>query len=138
MMREYIKSISAFGIGAAALILGVAYYAAFRQPESVLFLDMLNIKGFRSYYGEIPAFFPSFIHTFSFSLMTSAIVWNNKHHILQVCISWMIINVAFECAQLMPSNFVWGGVFDFWDIGAVLSGGICALIFIFLLKRRQK
>lgn len=138
MAREYIKSIPAFAAGGGALILGVAYYVAFRQPESALFLDMLNVKDARSHYGEIAAFFPSFIHTFSFSLMTSAVVWDNDRHVLRVCISWMLINVAFECAQLMPSNFVWGGVFDFWDVGAALVGGVCALAFISFLKRRQK
>ena len=128
MVREHVKSNYAFWAGAVALLVGIAYYAAFRWAGSVVFYahDSNNV-----------AFFPSFIHVFSFSLMTSACVWKNHIHIRLVCISWVFINIAFECAQLLPANPVWYGTFDFYDILASFAGGICAWVFVFLMKGKE-
>ncbi|MGI9307596.1 MAG: hypothetical protein ACR2P5_09915 [Gammaproteobacteria bacterium] len=135
-MRVSSSPVLAFVAGVAALLLGVAYYIEFRQPESALFLNIFNVAN-RPHYADFIPFFPSFIHVFGFALMTSAFVWKNDSHIRNVCISWGFINVAFECVQLFSPNFGWGGAFDLYDILAAFVGSVCAFIVISCLLKRS-
>lgn len=124
----------AFWAGGIALLSGVGYYVLCRQPKTVLFLDALGMEP-HSYNIYFIPWFPSFIHVMSFSLLTSSVVWQKKEYVNTVCVSWVLINTAFECAQLPLLELGWRGTFDVNDIIASFGGGICAMIVLFIMRR---
>ena len=128
----------AFITGAVFLLLGAGYYALFRASDSAMFLDFVGLGGQPLAYDIIPSM-PSFIHVFSFSLMTASFVWDSQRRILLACFSWMFINIAFECAQLfLEKGVLGGGFFDIMDIVAAACGGACAILLVSFYRRKNE
>lgn len=101
--------------------------------------------------------FPTFIHTFAFSLISAAFFPSGKKGVLFICLSWVVINATFECMQGYPAfmadvipvefegapflaqarHFFTSGIFDLQDILAALLGGLCAFGLLFLRGARK-
>lgn len=126
--------------GLAFLAMGIAYYHAFREVGSVYFGAILGLHNGATG-EEFAPWLPSFLHTLAFSLMTAAVVWDNFRHVLIGCVSWGLINVAFEITQLSPpAGLGWAGHFDFGDILAAIAGCVLAISLTSVLhqERREK
>jgi len=112
-------------LGVAFLLLGFIYYYFFR--DTYFTEKALNF----SVNGNVP----SFIHTFSFALISASFCTIDRKNI--AILNWVIINIIFEFIQLFSfeyekgflSNFV-NGSFDMLDILASIGGGLCAWLVI--------
>ena len=91
-------------IGLTALIFGVLVYLVNRPPDQIYFIYVsgLNI----SLYNTLPNIFglignsvPAFIHVFSFILITAGFLSCQKRGCLIICLSWLLVDSAFELGQ---------------------------------------
>lgn len=103
-MRERRFHLNLFAAGMIALFLGGLVYLMDRQPDRTYFIDVFA-HGL-SFYGQKPAVFgkigyylPSFLHVFSFSLMTAAFYAYSIKNAFCICFSWLSINCLFELGQ---------------------------------------
>lgn len=78
---------------------------------------------------------PSFAHVYSFSLVTWLV--NGQKYGLFSCLLWVIINIIFESGQALSAhqlrdfpevlaNFFNDGTFNWFDIAALIIGGLAA------------
>ena len=140
------------GSGCWGLAAGFLYYAMLRRSSPGLVQDLVDHR----LYGLWPwlterqsllSSFPSFIHVFAFSMLTVAILGRPG---MRPCLAgaglWTAINVFFECLQGLDHEafvrfmaglpwrlealtaFVTGGVFDWGDVWAAVSGGAVAFV----------
>lgn len=89
-------------IGLLALGVGVLVYLVDRPAQQVYFISN-DISLFQSgwlMFGALGQSLPSFIHVFSFSILTAGIM-NCQSSLcsLVICLVWAIINAAFEIGQ---------------------------------------
>ena len=133
-------------IGLTALIFGVLVYLVNRPPDQIYFIYVsgLNI----SLYNTLPNIFglignsvPAFIHVFSFILITAGFLSCQKRGCLIICLSWLLVDSAFELGQnfntwsasIIPDWFEWipflentksyfiHGTFDFTDSAGLIE-----------------
>jgi len=98
-------------IGLSGLLLGTIVYLVDRPPEHTYFV---YISGFKiSLYNTLPNIFgtignslPAFIHVFSFSLITAGMISCHKTGSLIICLSWFLVDCAFELGQKFNSLFL--------------------------------
>ena len=122
--------------GLTVLIVGLLFYINFR-PEP-LFVEFINSHigggggtGTTPYKGHFIGSdsLPSFIHTLSFCLLTTAFVKLHKATILLIGIFWFFVNTIYEIyaftehAKEMPLQFH-GDIYD------VLASFLGALVFV--------
>ena len=150
-------------IGVAALFVGSLVYIIDRPPDHTYFIYIsgLNI----SLYNIIPNIFglvgnslPAFIHVFAFILITAGLLGCRKRGYLIICLSWLLVDCAFELGQkfnmwflkIIPDwfigvpflenskNYFLFGTFDFFDLAATTIGAVIAyFVLIVTMGRRQ-
>jgi len=161
MATENGISIRQIIIGAAVLLVGVLIYLIDRPPDQTYFIYKfgMNINLFGVLpiiFGPIGNFLPSFIHVFSFIFLTAGLIAHGKRDYLIICLSWLLIDCAFELGQKFKSwpsriipdwfvsipflentkNYFIQGTFDLVDLIAIVIG--VAIAYLFLVKTRQR
>lgn len=115
-----------------ALLLGLVFYLLLRPEESTPLLRLLplipNVPQANTLAHTLN-WLPSFIHVFSFSLITWFIL-GRRYALLSTSI-WCAINLFFEFIQYIPESLkifsdYYSGTFDIADVLACLSGAIAA------------
>lgn len=149
-------------IGLGGLFVGLLIYFIDRPGDTYL---VRQISGGVSFYNKIPALFgsignvlPAFIHVFSFSLITSALLGCGKKGAIVVCSSWLAVNLIFELGQKFKplsvsitdkngaantflevfSNYFRSGTFDKYDLIAFVLGAAAAYFIISLTIHREE
>lgn len=138
-------------IGALGLLIGTLVYLVDRPPDQTYFVYSIPFhislfKTLPNLFGHIGKSLPSFIHVFSFILLTAGIISSRKKDLLIVCLCWFTIDCVFEFGQKFNSlsskitpawfssipflentrNYFIFGTFDFNDITAIIIGTITA------------
>lgn len=152
-------------IGLLALILGALVYLTDRSPGSVYFIndEMVRLSmytGGHRFFGRLGNHLPSFIHVFSFSLLTIGTMgFMKKQHAnaFYACLFWFAVNTLFELGQAFPvqasalcpnwfsvfpylentGSFFRNGTFDPWDIVSFSAGAFAAWAVFRSLKKRD-
>jgi hypothetical protein len=149
-------------IGIAGLLFGSLVYLIDRSPNQTYFVysSSINISLYNilpSLFGPVGNSLPTFIHVFSFILITGALIYSNKRGYFMICLSWFLIDCAFELGQkfnawplkIIPDwfagipflenteNYFLGGTFDFIDLAAIALGAVTAY-FVLLTTNKSK
>ncbi len=118
--------------------IGILYYYFLREPIVVfswLESDNFYIPSSITQYFD---FLPTFVHVFSFSLLTWW-AFGNSHEILSIMM-WVFINLIFEIGQALPSKYLIyfpdiiksyciNGTFAYDDIISIfVAGGLAYLV----------
>jgi len=166
------KNLKAFGsminipqilIGLTVLLLGTLVYVVDRPPDQTYFVykSVVNI----SFHNTLPNLFglignslPSFVHVFSFILITASLLHCQKRGCLIICVCWFLTDVIFELGQkikalssaMVPDwfseilflenskNYFLSGTFDLNDLTAIVFGTIIAYFVLSItIKRRE-
>ena len=156
-MKEILK---AFGsminirqilIGLAALLLATLIYLIDRPPNHTYFVykSFVNISlrnTLPNIFGFIGNSLPSFIHVFSFILITAGLLCCQKRGCMIICACWFFTDAIFELGQkfttlsstMVPDwfsgilflenskNYFLLGTFDFNDLTAIIFGALSA------------
>jgi len=150
-------------IGAVGLFIGTLVYLVDRPPDQTYFIfsSSFNISLFKTLpnlFGHIGDSLPSFIHAFSFILLTAGIISCRKKGFLTVCLWWFIIDCVFELGQkfssltlkIVPSwfssipflentrNYFLHGTFDFNDIAAITIGTLIAYFVLLTTIKNER
>ncbi|HPC04306.1 MAG TPA: hypothetical protein PKY58_09495 [Syntrophales bacterium] len=148
-------------MGFSALLAGVFLYGFFRAPEQVYFLRFLHLPPGEAVslppaVSALTNSLPSFLHVFSFSLLTAALFPPTGKAILLSCFFWTAVDLLFELGQnfgeaaagMVPSwfqgvpflentaGFFRQGVFDTADMTAMAAAGVTAYMVLQICKRR--
>jgi hypothetical protein len=148
-------------IGAAGLLVGALVYLVDRPPDHAYFvyrsgIDISLYRVFPNLFGPIGHSLPAFSHVFSFILITAGLIGCRKRGYLIICLSWFIVDCAFELGQkfklsavrIIPDwfagvpflqnteNFFLSGTFDYFDLTAITIGA--ALAYFSLLHTMQR
>ena len=166
------KNLKAFGsminipqilIGLTVLLLGTLVYVVDRPPDQTYFVykRVVNI----SFHNTLPNLFglignslPSFVHVFSFILITAGLLHCQKRGCLIICVCWFLTDVIFELGQkikalssaMVPDwfseilflenskNYFLPGTFELNDLTAIFFGTIIAYFVLSItIKRRE-
>ena len=149
-------------IGIIGLLIGSLVYLIDRPPDQTYFISTspINISlsnVIPSVFGSIGNNLPAFIHVFSFILITAALIsWQKKGYLI-ICLSWFLIDCAFELGQkfdawssrIIPcwfagipflensKSYFLQGTFDLFDMAAIALGSIAAyFVLLGTMKRR--
>ena len=152
-LKAFVRMINIWQIliGLTALLLGTLIYLIDRPPEHTYFIYKSFIT--TNLHNTIPNLFgfvgyslPSFIHVFSFILITAGLLHCQKRGRIIICVCWFLIDCAFELGQKFNSlllkiipdwfegipflentkNYFLYGTFDFVDLVAVTIGTVIA------------
>ena len=150
-------------IGLSVLLFGTLVYLIDRRPDHTYFVykSFINISlhdTLPNLYGFIGNCLPSFVHVFSFILITAGLLQYQKRGCIIICASWFLIDFIFEFGQkfktfsssMVPDwfsripflenskNYFLSGTFDINDIAAIISGTILAYFALSItIKRRE-
>jgi hypothetical protein len=150
-------------IGLTVLLLGTLVYLIDRSPDQTYFVhkSFVNISlhsTLPNLFGFIGYSLPSFIHAFSFILITAGLLHCQKRGCLIICACWFLTDVIFELGQkfkllfstMVPDwfsgilflenikNYFFSGTFDLYDLTAITFGAISAyLVLSITIKRRE-
>ena len=145
--------------GALSLTVGLLVYLVDRPAEETYFLYRTGMAfSFHDplpslLFGPFGANLPTFIHVFSFSLLTAGLLACQKRGCQIVILSWLLANCVFELGQkfvrISPDvfhgvpvlentgNFFVNGTFDPLDLVAAMAGAAAAyLLLLTTMKRR--
>jgi hypothetical protein len=149
-------------IGMISLVLGLFVYVIDRPPDQTYFIYKAGMD--ISLYGTLPRIFgqignslPSFLHVFSFTLITAGILSCTKRGYLLICLSWFLVDCTFEFGQkykalavrVIPELFdrlpflennrkyFLSGRFDPYDLAAIVFGSVAASTVFFLTHSRR-
>lgn len=150
-------------IGLITLFLGTMVYLTDRIPEQIYFFhsSFYHISLHNSIpnlFGSIGNSLPSFIHVFSFALITAGFIGWRKRGCFLICASWALVNCIFELGQkynswlikLIPDwfaripflenteNYFVHGTFDYIDLVAIVIGSISAYFIVIVTMERRK
>lgn len=149
-------------IGLAALALGAVLYIYDRPAAHIYFVPnfLSQYNGEPSLFGFIGYYMPTFLHVFSFCLISIGILGSEQGLELGICLFWLLIDGAFEIAQhqyiaheivhhipdwfkVIPilentKNYFIHGQFDPADLIAILLGTVTAYIFIYITHRKKQ
>lgn len=109
-MKEHLKTFCSIVnkrqilIGAVGLLIGTLVYLVDRPPDQTYFIynssiDISLYNTFPNLFGYIGNSLPAFIHVFSFILITAGVISCQKRDYLIICMSWFILDCAFELGQ---------------------------------------
>ncbi len=139
-------------LGTFVLLIGTLVYVLDRPAEYTYFIShsSLNLslpESFSGLFGSLGTYLPSFIHSFSFILITAGLVATHKNSQTIICLLWIVIDLLFEFGQglidssiAIPSwfagipylentqNFFVNGIFDWNDVAATVIGAIAAFL----------
>jgi len=95
-------------LGVVGLVSGLLVYVMNRPMEQVYFLKELKpyvtpIYSSRKILGPAGDSFPSFLHVFSFILITCGLMAWTKRESIIASLGWFFIDCGFEVAQKFPS-----------------------------------
>ena len=148
---------------AAALIvlsMGAAVYLFDRQANDVYLMASWMALGdhSRPVFGALGDYLPTFTHVYVFILLTAVVAASSLRSVLVICVFWLVIDVAFEVAQLTvvaqqipafipdwfgaipvldnTSRYFLSGTFDVLDIISIAAGALAAYLTIFFSLRR--
>jgi len=149
-------------IGVAGLLVGLLIYLIDRPPDQTYFVYSSNINltlfnAIPNLFGVIGNSLPDFLHVFSFILITAGPISCRKRGYLIICLSWFLVDSAFEVGQkfttwpsrIIPDwfegipflenteNYFLQGTFDFIDLAAIALGTIIAY-FVLLITNKSK
>ena len=149
-------------IGVAGLLVGLLIYLIDRPPDQTYFVysSPINITLFNiipNLFGLIGDSLPAFIHVFSFILITAGLIFCQKRGYLIICLSWFLIDFAFELGQRFNSwssriipdwfsgipflenaeNYFQKGTFDFIDLAAIAFGTVISYFVILATSKRR-
>ena len=149
-------------IGIIALLIGTLVYLFDRPPDQIYFIYSSDInislyKIFPNLFGLIGNSFPSFVHVFSFILITAALISCHKRGYIIICLSWALVDCSFELGQkfkslflkIIPSwfagipflentkNYFVYGTFDCNDLIATAIGSIIAYFILLITMERS-
>lgn len=129
-------------IGLLNLVLGAMIYF-FHRPPTLLCTAIGIIPLYtHTFLGQLEDVMPSFLHTFSFTLLTVGLGKLEVIGIRVTILFWFFTNIFFEIIQWDPiaimiinetqfsslSNFVQSGTFDFFDIIAITLGSLTSFL----------
>lgn len=147
-------------IAFGALCIGVLVYVLDRQAESVYFLpDWLSLHTQAgSVFGSIGDYLPTFIHTYTFILLTVVVAVPAIAKLIPVCLAWLIVDTLFEVAQIeaiaqwiaghtpgwfngIPflentADYFLMGTFNALDLLSIVIGTLAAYLTVIFLTRR--
>ena len=141
------------------MLLGLLFYIFGRPPEHTYFLSKIrvatNLYNFRGN-DSIPfgQNLPSFIHVFSFILLTAGFIHYSRKRYLLICLFWLLIDMVFELGQKLNPGylkvlpkcisglpflanteaFFCNGVFDSLDLLAGILGALAACLFLLTIR----
>jgi hypothetical protein len=149
--------------GVTGLLIGSLVYIVDRPPDQTYFVYKSSIN--ISLYNTLPNLFgpfgnsvPSFIHVFSFILLTAGLGSFQKRGCLMICLCWFLADCAFELGQEFDSwpsmlipNWFEGipflentrnqfllGTFDILDMLAISIGTVIAHFFLLTTKQVEE
>lgn len=150
-------------IGLSALLLGTLIYLTDRSPDQTYFVYKSPVKislhdTLPNLFGIIGNSLPSFVHVFSFILITAGIISSEKKGYIFVCASWFLIDFIFELGQrynslvlkIIPDwfsgilflentkSYFSRGTFDVIDLVAVLIGSITGYFILINTMEKRK
>ncbi len=151
-------------IGLAVLVLGPLVYLVDRPPDQTYFVyscpfNISLFKTFPNLFGPVGNNLPSFIHVFSLILITAGLMSCQKKGCFIICLSWFLINCAFELGQKFKSlpskiipewfkgvpflgntkNFFLYGTFDLIDLATISAGTLIAyLVLLSTIKNERR
>jgi hypothetical protein len=150
-------------IGMSSLIVGTLVYLVDRSPDQTYFVhkSFVNISlhnTLPNLFGFIGNSLPSFIHAFSFILITASLLHCQKRGCIFICACWFLADVVFELGQkfkvlsstMFPDwfsgilflenskNYFLSGTFDFNDLTAIALGTILAYFVLSITIKRRK
>ena len=150
-------------IGIVGLLFGSLVYLVDRPPDQTYFVSSSSID--ISLYSVLPNLFglignslPTFIHVFSFILLTAGFVSYRKKGYLIICLCWFLVDCAFEFGQkfitcslkMIPDwfagipllgnteSYFLHGTFDFTDLAAIALGTIIAYFVLLTTNKRRE
>lgn len=151
-------------VAVVVFLVGVLVYSVDRQPTHVYFMSewMRLGDGKGSVFGILGQHLPTFVHVFTFILLTMAIVVPATHHrqyLLPVCIVWFVFDSACEIAQMdiigrkiadwvpqwfshVPfldntANYFVAGTFDMFDLLSIGLGALTAYLTMRIIIKRS-
>ena len=95
-------------------------YLVDRPAQQVYFIsnDISLFQSGRLIFGVLGQNLPSFIHVFAFSILTAGIMnCQSRRCGLMICLTWAIINVAFEIGQTSDVSFILINAIPSWFAG---------------------
>jgi hypothetical protein len=120
------------------------------RPGAGFFSAVIPVRNVPGLFGSIGYSLPTFAHTFSFAVLTSAWLGGSRRVCLAACAIWFSIDCAFELGQyppvaehvlpLMPGWFenppilkyaeayFASGTFDAWDLVSIAAGATAAYL----------
>ena len=149
-------------IGAAALLLGTLVYLVDRHPAHTYFvssnpLDISFYHTLPNLFGTIGNSLPTFLHVFAFILITAGLVNCKKKGFIVICLSWLLVDGAFELGQKYKSladfipqwfaeipflentrNFILHGTFDVQDMVSIILGASLAFFVLVATDKMEK
>ena len=153
-----------FAMAVLAMVLGVVVYLLDRQADLVYFMSdwMALGDGQNSAFGLLGQHLPTFVHVYSFILLTMALVVPEDRYnklLLPVCLGWIVVDSLFEIAQLdsiahsiagwvpgwfanVPflentANYFIVGTFDTLDLLSIGLGTLAAYATIHMILKRS-
>lgn len=147
-------------IALGALAIGVLYYALARRPEHVYFIAHWLPAHYasRAALGGIGAHIPTFLHVYSFILLTMVFTAADAARLIPICMAWFTLETIFEIAQLhsialwiaahTPSwftgipflenaaNYFLFGTFDILDLLSIATGTLAAYMTVLATQVR--
>jgi hypothetical protein len=142
------------------IAIGVLVYVFDRQPEHVYFLpEWLSQKDlYRSVFGSVGGWFPTFAHVFTFILLT-VLFSPSASKLIPVCLGWFMLETIFEIGQIdaianwifshtsdwylfVPFlenivNYFIRGTFDVLDLVAIAAGTIAAYVAVITINIKR-
>ena len=140
-----------------ALTMGLLVYVLDRPMNSNYFLAQLQISLYNhdSHFGFIGYHLPTFIHTFSFCLITAGILGCQKQCYSIIAVCWFLFDILFELLQkydttivtLIPDwfetipvlentkNYFINGTFDIFDVLSIAIGAIFAVLTLLAIDK---
>ena len=150
-------------IGLFVLLLGTLIYLSDRSPDQIYFVYKSPVEislhnTLPNLFGMIGNSLPSFVHVFSFILITAGIISSKKKDYIFICAGWFLIDSIFELGQrytalvikFIPdwlsgipffentNNYFSRGTFDVMDLAAVLIGSVTGYFVLILTMEKRK
>ena len=115
------------------LLIGMLYYLLFR--DSIFASQWLGVEKYHQHLSFISIdWFPSFVHQFSFSILTW-IALGRRYKTFSILL-WLSVNIAFEMAQALPEKYyivLPKTIMDYCKNGTFAYDDIIALVLASLL-----
>jgi hypothetical protein len=152
------RTVTLWVLAALGLSIGALVYLTDRVASRSLLLPSVASLQDRHLFGVVGLWLPSFLHTFSFSLLTAAALPLARSPPYEACVAWCVVNVAFEIGQhayfrlgiahvlrlvlgdtslsRILSSYFLRGTFDIGDIVAAIAGALAAAAVLYLAYSR--